>query len=151
MQRTKIGKIVVALDFSDHTEATFSQALSLAEKFEAELVILNVINSDGLDHLEQVAQMGYTGLDTNHYLVNLSQERQKLFNEICEPELGGVSNRFVQKVGTPYRQIIETAQEEKADLLVIGAKGRSSLAEMLFGVNAEKIIRRAPCSVVSVR
>ncbi len=151
MDRVEIKKVLVALDLSDYSQITFRHAATLAEKFDAELVVLNVINSEGLEHLEQVAQLGYPDLDTNHYLSNLTEDRRKIFRQTYKPALSGIRHRFEFKMGTPYRQIIKAAKEEAADLLVIGAKGSSSISDMLFGVNAEKIIRRSPCTVVSVR
>ena len=77
ISRIEVKKILVALDLSEYSHATFSHALTLAEKFDAELVVLNVINSEGLEHLDRLAQAGYPDLDTDHYLSNLSSDRKR--------------------------------------------------------------------------
>jgi len=54
-------------------------------------------------------------------------------------------------LGKPFEQIIRYAREENVDLIVIGTHGHSALASMLLGSVAEKVIRKAPCAVLSMR
>jgi nucleotide-binding universal stress UspA family protein len=65
-------------------------------------------------------------------------------------ELDG-SVRQVVVLGKPFEQIIRYARQEKIDLIVIGTHGHSALVSMLLGSVAEKVIRKAPCAVLSVR
>jgi nucleotide-binding universal stress UspA family protein len=53
--------------------------------------------------------------------------------------------------GVPFVEIIRTAKEKKADLIVIGTHGRTGIDHMLFGSTAEKVVRKAPCPVLTVR
>jgi nucleotide-binding universal stress UspA family protein len=52
--------------------------------------------------------------------------------------------------GTPYLKIIETAQKEKADLIVIATHGRTGLSHLVIGSVAERIVRLAPCPVLTI-
>ena len=61
------------------------------------------------------------------------------------------SVRQVVVLGNPFEQIVRYAREEKIDLIVMGTHGHSALASMLLGSVAEKVIRKAPCAVLSVR
>jgi len=53
--------------------------------------------------------------------------------------------------GVPFVEIIKTAREKNADLIVIGTHGRTGIDHMLFGSTAEKVVRKAPCPVLTVR
>ena len=68
-----------------------------------------------------------------------------------EAESKGVTCEVLVRDGQPFVQIIRCAREVKADLIVMGSHGRSGLAQMLIGSVAEKVVRKAPCSVLIVK
>jgi nucleotide-binding universal stress UspA family protein len=55
------------------------------------------------------------------------------------------------KVGDPLRQVVEYARDESMDLIVLGAHGRSGVAHLILGSVAERVVRTAPCPVLTVR
>jgi nucleotide-binding universal stress UspA family protein len=59
--------------------------------------------------------------------------------------------RTAVRVGVPYEEIVALARDERADLLVIGTRGRSGVPHALLGSVAERVVRLAPCPVLSVR
>ena len=63
----------------------------------------------------------------------------------------GISARWVLRTGVPYKEIVGAAARERADLIVIGTHGRGGLDRALLGSVADRVIRLAPCPVVTVR
>jgi nucleotide-binding universal stress UspA family protein len=63
----------------------------------------------------------------------------------------GLKARSMLKVGSPFLEIITTAQSEGADLIVLGTHGRSGLAHVLLGSVAERVVRKSPCPVLTIR
>jgi nucleotide-binding universal stress UspA family protein len=143
-------RVMAALDLSAYSETTFVHALTLARELGAELVMVNVINSRGLETLDLVAAQGFD-LSRESYIQKVQEERRQEFEKDYLSRTGQVPARLVFRTGLPYEEILKAVAEEKADLVVMGTKGRSNLAGALFGTTAEKVFRRASCTVVSVR
>jgi universal stress protein A len=59
--------------------------------------------------------------------------------------------RLAVRIGIPYEEIVDLATDELADLVVIGTQGRTGIAPVLLGSVAERVVRLAPCPVLSVR
>jgi nucleotide-binding universal stress UspA family protein len=155
----KFSKIMVACDFSSYSKKTLEYAAKLAEKLQAELIIVNVINKKEIDTILRVAE-GQFDRNIEKYVEKTAQEyetrvkadrtrqMEKLIEEIGFAQL---SIKKVFKVGVPFQELISAVEDEGADMLVMGQKGRSDLADVLFGSTAEKVFRRCPIPLLSVR
>ena len=62
-----------------------------------------------------------------------------------------VKSKTIIKTGKPFLEIIETAAEEDIDLIIIATHGHSGVEHILFGSTAEKVVRKAPCPVLTLR
>lgn len=150
----QIKKILCPVDFSGYSLSTLNDAACLARAMEAELVILNVVNRRIFDDLEryQGRVEVFEGVVGQAYDQLQEKNVARLKGLLAEAELSGVKHSSLVSVGTPWSKILETAQAEEADLIVMGARGRGSLVRQLrFGSTAEKVFRRAGCRVMFIR
>ncbi len=142
-----INTILVAIDFSDSSDKAFKTALFMAEKFSARLILVHVINEP----------IDLRGFYVPHITFDKLEEEitagaEKLMEQFCRRELGNFENYQTLIVpGIPYQEIISTAQEQKADMIVIGTHGRTGLDHVLFGSTAEKVVRKSLLPVLTVR
>jgi nucleotide-binding universal stress UspA family protein len=142
-----IRRILAPTDFSELSTQGLKSALELAQTFGAKLLLLHVVEPPAYP---------VEGIVPSHLGAPLLDDLERqASNELAQilPEVQGsgvdVARRVV--VGTPYRKIVEVAEEEKADLIVMTTHGRTGLSHLVMGSVAEKIVRTAPCPVLTMR
>ena len=148
---SKVKKIMVAVDFSEYSNTITEHAGRLAEDLDAELIFVNVINQRDVYMVEKVT--AYTDkLSVKGYVNDLKELRNEEMQKILqETNCTQIPNRFIIKIGVPFEQLIETAKAEKVDMVVMGTKGRSNIAGIMFGSQAEKMFRHCPVPLLSIR
>ncbi len=143
--------LLAAVDFSPFSAAVLRAAGRLRAALQAELVVLNVLNQRDVDAVETVQRL-YPAVDVARFLEKSKAERlEGISRLLAEQGLDAPGIRKIVRVGVPHREILLAVGEEKADLVILGARGRGQLAESLFGSTAEKVFRRSPVPVLVVR
>jgi nucleotide-binding universal stress UspA family protein len=144
-------KILAATDFSVDSQYALQYAEEVARKFGAEIILLHV------DQPLAPVMIGDVGPSLDINTMNRIAEEQRL---LAQRELdrmvgrlrdSGLKARSLFRVGAPFLEIINAAQSEAADLIVTGTHGRSGLNHVLMGSVAERVVRKSPCPVLTVR
>lgn len=148
---TGFKRILAAIDLSGYSSETIAVAADLAARLGAELIVVNVINQRDVDAVKRVENIT-TGISAQKYVEGQKEERVRLIQELLgqAPNKGpAVTIRI--RIGIPFMELVKAVKEDAADLVVMGAKGRTDLAGVLFGTTAEKMFRRCPVPLLSVR
>lgn len=84
--------------------------------------------------------------------VNLSEKANNELAELATNAIGeSLKYNILIKTGKPFMEVIETASEVDADLIIIATHGHTGVEHLLFGSTSEKVVRKAPCPVLTLR
>ncbi len=139
----EIKKVLVATDFSPFSERAVDHAVGMAVKFDAEILLVHVIESLNYSLTDTMTVVGHE----KALSVTATALLENLVKQLIDKN---VSVRSFLANGTPYREIITKSQEEVVDLIVVGTHGRTGVEHFLLGSVAEKVIRLAACPVLTV-
>jgi nucleotide-binding universal stress UspA family protein len=151
------NKILVAVDRSEMSIKVFEQALSLAKITSANLMLLHVLSQEEEGSPEALV---FPNIDYypgwNEQSFKLYQEQwdkfkneglQMLQSLSAQANTSGINTEFTQTTGNPGRMICELANNWNADLIMMGRRGRSGLAEFFLGSVSNYVLHHAACSV----
>ena len=147
----QLNKILVPTDFSEYSNNALSFGCALADRFGAQLHLLHVFE----DLIERAKEDGFTIV-----IAEELQKAQDAFKEGLRRKLEALPDaawgekiRTVREMrtGHPFVEIIRYAKENSIDLIVMGTHGRTGIPHLLLGSVAEKVVRKAPCAVLTVR
>ncbi len=143
----QIKTILFPTDFSNGARAAMDHAISLAKDYHAKLVLLYVIQDISIAEWYIPSSISVTDL-VEDMQKSAMREMDKWYSEVVAV-VNDVEKMVVR--GVPFVEIIRTAKDKNADLIVIGTHGRTGIDHMLFGSTAEKVVRKASCPVLTVR
>lgn len=142
-----IKKILVPIDFSDYSKNALKYAADFAQNFKAKIYLIYVIEPVIYPADFSIGQVTIPTPDVD-------------MNARAQSELDALAKTFVEssievetiiKSGKPFVEINETASEKDIDLIIIATHGHTGVEHLLFGSTAEKVVRKAPCPVLTLR
>ena len=142
---TTIKKVLVPIDFSDYSKSALKYAVNFSKLFNAEIILIYVVEPVIYPPDFSMGQIAMPSLNTE-WDERAKDELDKLANSEIS-----TSVKTILKTGKPFVEIIETAKEENIDLIIIATHGHTGVEHILFGSTAEKVARKAPCPVLTLR
>jgi nucleotide-binding universal stress UspA family protein len=148
-----IKKIMIAVDLSEQCVPARKFATELAEKLKAKLVVVNVINQIEIRALQKISKSS-DAMSIDQYL----EDQKKSRNEQIEQMINSMTSnedykkyiKIIIRHGIPFQELLKVAEEEKVDLIVMGTKGRSNLANVLVGSTASQLFHHSKIPVLTI-
>lgn len=143
----QLKKILVPYDYSKFSQQALRYALELADKFSAEVYLLHVYVDPTL--MLAVPEMGAGPI--REMLIGQRDWARRELEQIPAPDWQKklTIHREVRE-GNPFVEIVRYADSEEMDLIVLGTHGRTGLSHLFLGSVAERVVRKAPCPVLTV-
>ncbi|MBN2332589.1 MAG: universal stress protein [Deltaproteobacteria bacterium] len=138
-----IKKVLTLTDGSELSRSALRYAVEICRQFDATLYLLTVVDK----------VPSYIDAEISHEIYEKMEDvlRSEVANCSGYCETSGLGCKAEVRHGIPYEEIISYAEEIDADLIVLATHGHSGIAHVLLGSVAEKVVRHAPCPVLTVR
>jgi nucleotide-binding universal stress UspA family protein len=143
-----LRRILVPTAFSTHSQNALRYAAALAEKFSARICLLHVVQ-DLAVFIPDMITVAPPILPAPEQMT--SAVRDAFDRLVTENNLEHLAVDREVREGNPFAEIVRFAREQNMDLIVMGTHGHTGLAHMLLGSVTEKVVRKAPCPVLTVR
>jgi len=155
----EIKRILYTTDLSPNARFAFSYAASLANRYDAGVTILHVLEdistADSLV-INIIGEEKWTDLRKRNEKEVLNTIRSRL-SKFCEdvqaelPSCPFITENIIVKIGNPVDEILQEVETNSYDLVVMGAHGQSALADALMGSTSRRVVRRCKKPVLVVR
>ena len=130
-----LSRVLFCTDFSENSERALNYALSVRAEYDAELTLLHVL--EGVPSSAKMEEAVATAMEQLDKLI--PPEGRKT-----------LSIKTAVRIGKPYQQIIQLAQEAQIDLVAMGVRGRGALDLAVFGSTTYRVLQLGPCPVLAV-
>jgi nucleotide-binding universal stress UspA family protein len=154
-------RILCPVDLSDFSLAAVKLAAKLSDASRARLYLLHVIDNPfdelymtSITQADPAAMDLYKRelLDRSKILRATEEHSQVLLKQFCHDAIQHLPKiRYLVDSGDPFEKIIDAAENHRIDLIVLATHGRTGLKRLLIGNVAEKVVRHAPCPVLTVK
>ncbi len=143
--------ILVPTDFSSYADRALKLACQIAQKQSAEIKLLHVVEQASAPYMTAVSTGLSDQLGNVFVLRRLEKAKSHLEVLVSEISRQGIEVNYQIKIGNPYQSISAHLKQEQCDLIVMGTHGTSGMEEMILGSNAEKVVRKATCPVITIK
>ena len=147
MTTNEIGlrRVLVAYDFSIDSELALAYGLSLAQEYQCEIHMIHVLPPRARPEAPEVAYLPF-GVETS-----FNEVARQLNDAVPDETRLWCKVKQAVRQGHPYREVLAYAEEQNVDLICVGASGTGFGMRALFGSNADRVLRQAPCPVLIAR
>lgn len=132
-------------DFSRYGDHAIPYVTDFAKKFNAEVLLLHVLAAPAYAVSYEVT-FDLSALQDE--LRKAGEQRMAALQKSLE--MAGIRARTIMKIGSPFVEIVTTARDENVDLIILATHGSGFLKQVMLGSTAEKVVRKAPCPVLTV-
>jgi len=156
----EIAKILYTTDLSKNARHAFSYAASIANRYDAGVTILHVLEDISptteslVTNIIGEKEWGRLRTRNEKEVLDKLQSRLTKFCDDVQAELPAcpfITDNIIVKIGNPVDEILEEAEDKGYDMVVMGAHGHSALANALMGSTSRRVIRRCKTPVLVVR
>jgi nucleotide-binding universal stress UspA family protein len=140
-----MDKILLPIDFQETTKSVVHQGAVLARHFHSEIVMLHVMTP--LSYSAGMLEGSYVPANLNDLLKELIRRAQNDLDQFLGPELDGLAVKRVLLEGDPARTIVQTARDEKTNLIVMPTHGYGAFRRFLLGSVTAKVLHDSECPI----
>jgi nucleotide-binding universal stress UspA family protein len=143
----EIKKILFPTDFSEYSQHALRYAAALAESFKAKLYVMHAC-----EHPFVGAGMEAYHFSVPEFSAEVQEQEKKTLEQITE-ELRAqkIDAESLFVIGKAYLEIVKCAKELEVDVITLATHGHKGISHFVFGSTAEKVVRLAPCPVLTVK
>ena len=146
-----VNKIIVAVDFSDYSVPAAQYASDLAKDVSASLLLTNVFNHRDIDMMDRAVRRFPIFTVKEYVDENLADRRERLDALVQKIDTGKLEIDLNVCIGVPHEALLKEIDEKEPDLLIMGIKGRSNLMDVVTGSCAQRMFRRSPIPLLTIR
>jgi nucleotide-binding universal stress UspA family protein len=154
-------RLLCPIDMSDFSLEALKMAVKIVESSGASMSLLHVIDNpfDEL-YMKSITQADPALIELyqrqplrrSRIVAALVDHSEVLLRQFCHPWVERIPRvKYAVRTGDPFESIIDVAEDHRIDLIVLATHGRTGLKRLLIGNVAEKVVRYAPCPVLTVR
>ncbi len=144
-------KILIPYDFSKVAQYALGFACQIAGKAESNIKLLNVIEHPTADSFRTMGVQNLDPMEQLYIKKMIEKVQEKLGSVISETNYSEDKISHKIQLGNPFHNIIDEIVEENVNLVIMGTEGAEGLNEFFVGSNAEKVVQKASCPVITVQ
>jgi len=143
----RFEKILWPTDFSEQARRALPWVNGMARRFAARVKVVHVVSPT----VALVSMTGHAATVTSTYLNEMRQHATARIESICRQDIASdIDTTTAVLTGSPAREIASCAEQDGIDLIIMATHGETGLMRLVTGSVAEKVVRFAPCPVLSV-
>jgi nucleotide-binding universal stress UspA family protein len=141
----RLQRVLVPTDFSDSARHALTYGVSFAEEYRAELLLLHVVETVPMGYASELFPVPMA--EVFQQVSGYARTELARLSEVASQK--GIAVRELVVQGKPSAEIVRVARDEAVDMIVLGTHGRGVLDKALFGSTTERVVRKAPCPVLT--